>query len=332
MTIKNEFTKIITDKEIVLHNYIYDEYLEAVAKAQYDKDFKDFSMNGCYLKFDTAFDDITNKTPEDFDMTFGVTTRSINGKENGLDANYTFIPTENGCTNPSTREPITDFSDYYGKRITAIGFSSDAFNETKIMACIDTSNYSIYFQRNICFQRKDAFKTDTIASSGFPANLAPFSDKTINIESGGHGTLVFNCYPVLYSIGLGTRKGEMQEEFVIGEDVDVIVESDTSFGFNLRKGLEPNKHPFPTLYAKSGLFPLPLKVSKEVHPHVTLYAGNNRFPFLSDYKYIIYKYRYYYFHDYAYEYRWTDDYFTLNLPNDTKGLFEIVTKIERSDV
>ena len=35
MIIKNDFVKIKTDKEIVLHNYLYDEYLEAFSKSQY---------------------------------------------------------------------------------------------------------------------------------------------------------------------------------------------------------------------------------------------------------------------------------------------------------
>lgn len=124
----------------------------------------------------------------------------------------------------------------------------------------------------------------------------------------------------------------MEEEYIIGQDVDVIIESNTSFGFNLRRGLESNKYPTQTLYARNGLFPLPLKVNKELHPHRQLYTGSGIVPLLSDYKYIMYKYRYYYWDSFRYDNVYLDEYFITNLPNDTKGLFEIVTKIERSDV
>lgn len=331
MIIRNKYIKIKDGKEITLHNYIYDKYLELVAKAQYDKSVTDFSMTTCYLKFDTSFDDILDKTPSDFDMAFGWSNRNIISAENSIEVNYTYTPRENSAYIPSTSEIIADFSDYIGKKIMAIGFSTRTNQDYEIVACVDTSNYSAYFQENISFQRKDIFSSDTTVKDGYPINLTPFSEKII-VKSTGHGDISYTCYPVLYSIGLGIRRGEMEEEYIIGQDVDVIIESNTSFGFNLRKGLESNKYPSQGLYAGSNLYPLPLKVSKELHPHRRLYTGSGIVPLLSDYKYIMYKYRYYYWDDYAYDYKYIDEYFITNLPNDTKGLFEIVTKIERSDV
>jgi len=331
MIIKNEYIKIKGDKEITIQNYIYDKYLELVAKAQYDKSVMDYSMTTCYLKFETPFDDILNKIPSDFDMSFAFSNRNIISSESSIEANYTYTPRENFAYNPSASEIITDFSDYVGKKIMAIGFSTNVNYQPQIVACVDTSNYSAYFQENISFQRKDIFSSDTVVKNGYPINLSPFSEKTIT-ETTGHGDITYACYPVLYSIGLGTRQGEMEEEYIIGEDIDVIVESDTSFGFNLRRGLESNKYPSQSLYTGNMLYPLPLKVNKEIHPHKRLYTGSGVVPLLADYKYIMYKYRYYYFDDYAYDYKYIDEYFIANLPNDTKGLFEIVTKIERSDV
>lgn len=331
MIIKNKYIKIKGDKEITIHNYIYDKYLELVAKAQYDKSVMDFSMITCYLKFDASFNDILNKVPSDFDMAFGYSNRNITSAENSIEANYTYTPLENKAYIPSTSEIINDFSDYVDKKITTIGFSTNVNNQPQIVACVDTSNYSAYFQENISFQRKDIFSSDITVKDGYPINLTPFSEKMI-VKSTGHGDITYTCYPVLYSIGLGTRRGEMEEEYIIGEDVDVIIESETSFGFNLRRGLESNKYPSQSLYTRNGLYPLPLKVSKEIHPHRKLYTGSGIVPLLSDYKYIMYKYRYYYWDDYAYDYKNVDEYFITNLPNNTKGLFEIVTKIERSDV
>ena len=331
MIVKNEYIKIKADKEITITNYIYDKYLEFVAKAQYDKSYMDFSMIRCYLKFNTAFDDVGEKETTDFDMTFPFSNRNITTSENTVEANYTFTPTENTAYDPNTYEYFENFDDIIGKKITAIGFSTVVNYNEYIVACVDTSNYSTYFVENISFQRKDIFTSDTTVKDGTPINLTPFSNKTI-VEDSGHGYTSYYCYPVLYSIGLGTRRGEMEEEYIIGEDVDVIVEGDTSFGFNLRKGLETNKYPSMTIYTGSNLYPLPLKVNKELYPHNKLYTGSGIVPLLSDYKYIMYKYRYYYYNYFMDSYIDLDEYFITNLPNDTKGLFEIVTKIERSDV
>jgi hypothetical protein len=330
MIVKNEYVKIKTDdKEVILHNYIYDNYLEFITKAQYDKDIQDLSFRYCYIKFDTPFEDINNKTRYDFDIMVPLTNKNLTTSETTIEANYTYTPNKAGIYKASGGR-VDDISEYYGKKITAIGFSISLDAEYIICACVDTSNYSNYFVENISFQRKDVFSSDASVINGSPLNLAPFSEKYI-IKPTDQGNRYYDCYPVLYSIGLGTRRGKIQEEYIIGQDVDIIVESDTSFGFNLRKGLESNKYPSQNLYAGSNLYPLPLKVNKELHPHRRLYTGSGIVPLLSDYKYIMYKYRYYY-QEHPYDYKYIDEYFITNLPNETKGLFEIVTKIERSDV
>lgn len=332
MIIKNDYIKIVGKKETTLKNYIYDKYLELVAKAQYKKEVTNFDMLYCFLKFDTPFDNVMDKTIDDFDIYIIKYNGSINGSDNKLEANYNYFLRNGFVRDCESRASISDLSEYYDKKITAIGFGGFVDGSITMLSCVNTSNFSIRLEEDTIFQRKDIFISDAFATAGYPANLSPFSTKNITIDTGGHGKLTFPCYPVLYSIGLGTLKGQMEEEYIINQDVYVVKESDTSFGLNLRKGLEPTKYPRQSLYARSGLHPLPLKVDKELHPHRKLYTGSGIVPLLSDYKYIIYKYRYYYFNDYAYDYRWTDDYFTINLPNETKGLFEIVTKIERSDV
>ena len=331
MIVKNEYVKIKTDKEVIIKNYIYDKYLEIIAQAQYDKSIMDFSMVRCYLKFDTAFDNIENKNPEDFDIDFMYSNRYLTSSENKVEANYGFTPSKGTVYDAKTGGVITDIEDYMNKRITAIGFSTMVNYQEYIVACVDTSNYSIYFADNITFQRKDVFMTDTTVSEGRPVHLAPFSEKTI-IESTGHGDTVYNCYPVLYSIGLGTRRGVIDEEYIIGQDVDVVVESSNSFSLKMRRGLEPSKFPSTTLYSRNTLHPLPLKVTKELHPHKRQYTGSGIVPLIADYKYVMYRYRYYYYEQFMDEYIDIDEYFITNLPNDTKGLFKIITRIERSDV
>ena len=312
MIVKNEYIKIKTNKEYTLKNYIYDSYLSKISRYQYDKTELSIRFTACYLKIETPLADITNATYEDFDVSIDLNVYG-KGNKNTAECIYTLKPNSMYYINEG---------EYQGKKITAIGFGIYEEDNT-IYACVDTSNYSIYFDTNVSIERKDKFTTDAYADIDYPENLSPVNSKTATYIS-QHGSEILSASTNLYSIGLGTRRGEMQEEYIIGEDIDVDVIDNFSFGFKLRKGLEPNKYPTPTTYAGS-LYPLPIKVTREIHPSVNLYAGN-KVPLLSDYKYIIYKYEYY---D---EYQDYGEYFTVSLPNDTKGLFEIVTKIERSDV
>lgn len=331
MIIKNDYIKIKGDREIILKNYIYDIYLQLLTQAQYKKEVMQFEMRYCFLKFDTPFDSVLNKDVEDFDIYIIRSDKSINGTESKIEASYFYYLKKGEVIDVETDLVIEDLSDYYDRKITAIGFGGVYNLQKTIFSCVDTSNYSIYLKSNMNFERKDIFTTDTIATNGIPHNLKPFSTEFHTIID-GHGERKNLIYPVLYSIGLGTIKGQMDEEFVIGTDIDIIEETDTSFGFNIKKGLEPTKFPRTSIYPRSSLYPVALKINKEIHPHKRLYSGSGIVPLLSNYKYIIYKYRYYYFDSFLYDYVDLDKYFTINLPNETEGLFEIVTKIERSDV
>lgn len=306
MKIKNEFIKIKTDKEYTLRNYIYNNYLSGLSKMQYTRQSPPV-INNCYLKLEIPLDDARNANVEDFDFVVHQSYVLANTDKSKLECNYVF------------KANIYD-QNYIGKKITAIGFATDFYTEqeTQICACVDTSDYSIYISEEMVITRKDVISSDAICSEIAPMHLTP-----VNINGVSHFS------NKLYSIGLGTRLGEMDEEYIIGEDIDINVIDDFSFSFKLRKGLDPNKYPTPTTYTNN-LYPLPVKVIKEIHPNMNLYASSNKVPLASDYKYIIYKYRYYDW--YNGDYHDLDEYFTVSLPNDTKGLFEIVTKIERSDV
>lgn len=331
MIVKNEFVKIKTNKEMVLHNYLYDIYLKIICENMYKYSTMGFVFDYCLIKFDTPFEDIYDKEFTDFNIALSASSVTTNKSSNSVEANYIFTPSYvEDYENHTIEHDLTKYND---RKITAIGFGiinrdPNNYGQEIVCACLDTSNYSIYWQNNISFQRKDIIMSDTISEK--PDNLSPISEKAAIVQTMSEDLLV-PCYTKLYSIGLGTRLGEMQEEYIIGQDIDIDIISDFSFGFTLKKGLEPNKYPTPTTYTNN-LYPLALKVSKEILPNRNLYPGNGKHPLLSDYKYIVYKYRYYYFNDKNGEYIDLDEYFTVNLPNDTKGLFEIVTKIERSDV
>lgn len=330
MRIKNEYIKIKTDKEIVLHNYIYDEYLKIFSKSQIEKNEEKLyllnhrkTMYSCFIKFENNFDDITSKTINDFDIRISSTQMEVSGNNQGVNAIYTYS-TQNGIYDIATEENIDDLNNYVGKKVTALAFGNE-----EVLACIDTSNYSIYVIKDeeLNISRKDIISSDAICDGvDYPIHLAPIFE-TVTYDS-AEEKYQAPVYAKLYSIGLGQIVGKMSEEYVIGKDIDVKEESNTSFGFNLRKGNEQSIFPRNNLYCGSGKYPLPLYVRKELFTRTNLYSSNRLYPLASNYKYIIYRYEIYYFN--RGNQKCNIGYYTMNLYNSTKGIFEILTKIERS--
>lgn len=330
MRIKNEYIKIKTDKEIVLHNYIYDEYLKIFSKSQIEEDESNLSNYNemktlvfCYIKFDTRINNAKNASTEDFDIRIMVAQNEIAGNQKTINAQYTYT-SKKMITNASGSKIIKDLNEYVGKKITALGFGINT-----ICACVDVSNYSIYIIKDeeLSIARKDIISSDAVCDGvDYPVHLAPIFE-TITYESAGRKYQA-PIYAKLYSIGLGQAVGKMSEEYIIGKDIDVKEESDTSFGFNVRKGNEQSVFPKNNLYCGSCKYPLPLYVGRELYPNVNLYSSNKLYPLESNYKYIIYKYEMYYFDRGSAKH--TLNYYTMSLYNSTKGIFEILTKIERN--
>ena len=327
MKIKNEYIKIKTNKEIVLHNYIYDNYLKIFSTTQYNENelYKNESKNlsNCFIKFDTELEDIKNASITDFDISIASSQNEIVGSKQEVNAMYTYT-TRKGIRVISTREATNDLNQYAGKKVTALGFGMN-----EIMACVDTSNYNIYIVKDEEFNvsRKDIITSDAICiGSDYPIHLAPLF-KTYEYES-TKGIFMANIYAKLHSIGLGATIGRMEEEYIIGKDINVIKESDTSFGFNLRKGNEQSVYPQNNLYSDDNLYPLPLYVQHEIHPQINSYCSEEKYPLASNYKYIIYKYQLYYI-DRGSAIQELQQFYTMSYSTKTKGLFEIVNKIER---
>lgn len=328
MKIKNEYIKIKTNKEIVLHNYIYDNYLKIFSTTQYNENelYKNESKNlsNCFIKFDTELEDIKNASITDFDISIASSQNEIVGSKQEVNAMYTYT-TRKGIRVISTREATNDLNQYAGKKVTALGFGMN-----EIMACVDTSNYNVYIVKDEEFNvsRKDIITSDAICiGNEYPVHLAPLF-KTCEYES-AKGVFIANIYAKLYSVGLGATIGKMEEEYIIGEDINAIKESDTSFGFNLRKGNEQSVYPQNNLYTEDSLYPLPLYVQNEIHPQNNLHCSDTLYPLASNYKYVIYKYQLYYI-DRGSAIEELQQFYTMNYSTKVKGLFEIVNKIERN--
>ena len=346
MIIKNEYVKIKNGKkETTLHNYIYDDYLALYSTTQYDVDESDVDnllykqgqkkMTECYVKFDTPIADITNATTSDFEVLIYVNRQDFLGLQNGANVTYEY-DFENGI-DLDTMEQI-DKSDYYGKKITALGFGNLGLGN--IASCLDISNYEIYVleDEGLYITRKDVITSEARCPDyEFPVHLSPIGDVKNAVYNSTSG-LYEPKYAKIYSVGLSKTIGVEDEEYIIGEDIDIKVIDDTKFSFNLLKGENETIYPRTTLYAGTDIYPLPPYVDEELYPSNNIFPNFDVFPKDSNYKYIFYKFRLYLIHwngidpnTGSYEIQWLNQYYTMYLKNTTAGLFEIITKIERSE-
>lgn len=332
MKFENKYIKIKTKtKEVTLHNYIYDRYLALFSQSQYENSHKLENLNNskslylCFIKFENQLEDITNATINDFDISLEKTVVNTVGNSNSVSTSYTYSNSENKVYD-FKKQQYQSMSNYTGRKITAL-----AFGNNNIMSCVDTSNYDIRITKDEMFAvvRKDIMTTDGECEGiEYPLHLASASNIYQMLESEAINVPV---WAKLYSIGFGRTKGNIDDEYIIGKEIEVIKESDTVFGFNLLKGFQQSIYPKNNIYTGSKLYPLPEYIQKEVYPSLKMYCGNGKYPLKSNYKYIIYKFRLYYIDSMSDQLINLDQYYTLSyLETKAKGLFEIKTKIERS--
>ena len=297
MKIKNDLISIKTgDKHYDFTNLILDVYLQAFASAQLSIENVNkiiYHKNLLYplLKFDTplkAFDKTSTLVNEDFD-TFSLDCSEMQeANNNRIITKYTYniqnVYNFNNSNYPQS-EPI---SNYYGRKITAIGFSvlggkSSSVYST-VMAVLDTSNYNIYLQPNQNFNitRRDIITTDALFYSNdknkvpAPLHLMPIQNKAViepnwlyNESGAGIGGQDAS-YGVIYSIGLSSYIDRIDKEFVIGEDVE-ITQNGTQLNIEGIENYLNNENP--------------------LYPSSNLYPSSSIYPIKANYKYIIIKYK-----------------------------------------
>ena len=344
MKIQNEYIKITQGSRIItLNNYIYDEYLSLFSTTQYNVDDdriiqlnqeqQNKELAEIYIKIDDPIDDIRNADIDDFDIFTTIKSENFVEYKNGVSIfyNYSFDLAHDIATNL----PI-DKEDYYNRKITALGFGRNQ----NIFACLDVNNYEIYIieDENLTITRKDNILSEAICYGyDFPVHLSPIGDSKDAIYNPISEQLETK-YAQIYSVGFAKTLGIIDEEFIIGDDINIKIIDDTKFSFNLKKGDEVSLYPQNNLYTGNDVYPLPLYVQHEFYPQNDLYTSNDLYPSDSNYKYICYKFRLYTIHwtgtsptEGYFEIQYLDEYYTMFLENTTKGLFEIITKIERND-
>lgn len=335
MKISNEYVRVQNGEQtITLKNLILDKYLELFIRTQQTEDYDerysdDYNkiFTHCYIKFDEKIERINPSleiSKEQFDISISRINYDKTYNQNGIDIVYNFgTRNKSGIYVINQQKYIENLDEYNGRKITAIGFGN-----RNIYAILDTSNYSLIIQsgNTLNIFRKDKFVSDSICDS-VPYHLSPDGQGWIAYDDGQYQT---NYYAKLYSIGLGTQIGRMNNEKIIGKDIDMIKIDSKSFGFNLRKGSNKVEYPNSNMFCSSNKYPLPLYVFKELFPTSSLYLGSGKYPLLGDYKYVIYKYRMYYINRGGQMVE-LDQYYTMSCPINAEGYFQIITKIERND-
>lgn len=296
MKIKNDLISIkIGDKHYDFTNLILDVYLQAFVNAQLNTENVNkiiYHKNLLYplLKFDTplkAFDKTSILVNEDFD-TFSLDcseTQEANNNRIITKYNYNIQNVYNFNNYPQS-EPI---SNYYGRKITAIGFSvfggkSSSVYST-VMAVLDTSNYNIYLQPNQDFNitRRDIITTDALFYSNDknkvpgPLHLMPIFNKAVIEPNKIYDSTGMSAhigadasYGIIYSIGLSSYADRIDKEFVIGEDVE-ITQNGTELNIEGIENYLNNENP--------------------LYPNSNLYSSSSLYPIQANYKYIIIKYK-----------------------------------------
>lgn len=313
MKVKNNFVKIQNgNKTYVRKNMILDTYITRLFKAQMDLQHSTTQLASCYIKFDTPIENVqydTVLTQDDFDIMLidSGTTEIIGSKKfeqtternkNNVKINYLF---SNEGLFYANEEYLysNDFARFDGRKITAIGFG---FGNT-VFAFLDTSNMNIIVNGNegINITREDILQSDGICYGiDFPLHLVndiAYYDFSVTQTH----TLIKKAQ--LYSVGFGNTLGLMEEEYLIG-DVQV-ARDDNSITFDLSRVKKVGHYPSENL-------------------HLGFY------PTMDNSKYLVFKYRLYqYATDDQEFYQYTDEYYTMSMPNENFGNLEIKLKLER---
>lgn len=332
MKVKNKLIDIqIGKKSVRKHNFFLDSYLTEFSKCQYVFDYndkKDLSY-GLYIKLDTPLENVEYDSvleDTDFDMYIRRGNLQTIKNSNNLSAIYSFSNAvsfyllEEGSWVEYTDRSILD-----DRKITAISFSLQTF--------LDTAEYELYFADSeiLNIVREDLIVTDAIyqGEDDFATHLN--INNMIEYESGG-AVYETPLRTRLYSVGLGYNIGQMQEEYIIGEDVEnveVNVEDDFTYSFLITKAVDSGIYPSTNMQPMTTLHPRTFKIKTSIYPNPRLYAGNNLYPRAGDYKYIIMKYKDYYINRGS-EIVDTKTY-TMSFYTNKEGLLTVKDKIERSD-
>lgn len=330
MFIKNEYIRIkIGDKTTTKHNMFLNKYLKKFSKSQISTDYCSYDetkeFRAVYIKLDTPLEGITIESELDssnFELIIQNPIVIQSGSQQQVSVNYSFMNDTSFILNG---ELLTDRSVLDGRQIMGISFGLETY--------LDTREYGLIFNNSevLDITRRDIFRSDAICRGyEYPYHLAPVK-REISYLSANEPCYAYVC-SCIKSVGFGYKVGEMIEEYRVGKEVEIIEEDDFTFSFMLIG--ETNDEVYPSensLYPSEKIPPLLKIIKSTLYPQETIWCDDNTYPCLMGYNYIIIKYKLYYetrgssITDIGEEY-------TMSFWTDKKGLLNVKTKIERTDV
>lgn len=312
MKVKNEYIQIkIGNKIWTKKNMILNEYLYRMFDSQINTIHDQCYISNCFLKLDTPIENVDYDSeilPSEFDITIRNVLNEKYFKKrtiktnNSIKINYIFDNNSIFIIGNEWHD-ASILKNYTNRRIMGIGFGID--NTSNIFAYLDTSNMNIIINYNesISISRIDLLQSDGICEGiDYPLHLVnDFAFKNTK------DVIVDELYTQeytkaqLYSVGFGSYKGVMEEEYLIGN-----VETDRtndSITFNIQRDKLIGKYPSDNLWL--GFTP----------------TKDNS-------KYLIFKYRLYRIDGFN-NVNYLDEYYTMSMPNETFGNLDVKLKIER---
>lgn len=334
ISVKNKYVKIQNgNKEVTVHNHIYDKYLEYVNKSQFlDADFlrnnERKNISGCYIKLDEPIVDINNIVYTDFDLCIREKSTKVTGNKHGCNILYNF-DSSYSITKAEDRgyADNIDLSEYEGRKIMALAFLNFPLEP---LAFVDTSEFNIYIveDESLVVLREDVFSTNMeCLGIDFPYHLAT-PNKFYKQQVSETGWIATEIHGRLYSIGFGSIKGRMRKEYKLDNNEIEINKTDTSFSYNLKTGEKLTVYPRTNLYAGSGKYPLAEYSEREIQPSTFLHPTNGKYPLKANVRYIIHKYELC-TEDINNNIIHLNQFYTMNLPSTYIGLFTVRTTTER---
>lgn len=311
MKVKNEYIQIkIGDKTWTKKNMILNEYLYRLFDSQINTLHDDCYISCCYLKLDTSIENVgydSEILPSEFDITIknlpsekyfkAKTTRT----NNSIRINYVFDSNSLFIIDDLWYE-ASIMNDYANRKIMGIGFGIN--DSSNIFAYLDTSNMNIVINYNesISISRVDLLQSDGVCDGiEYPLHLVndlAFKDTVWNSTTG----VDEYTKAQLYSVGFGNVKGNMEEEYLIGDVQENIDESSITFNVQRDKIV--------------GIYP-----SNNLNLGFTPLKDNS--------KYLIFKYRLYRIDANKNNMTYLDEYYTMSMQNESFGDLDIKIKIER---
>ena len=180
----------------------------------------------------------------------------------------------------------------------------------------------------INISRKDTISSNAVCDGiEYPLHLAPVLTRQSEPDDEYKG-IVGKIRSTLYSVGFGSIRGKMQQEFIIGKDAEIKTINDTTYGIAMKNPVEVPKYPKINTFPSSSRYPVAPKYSMSIYPKEKwLHPSTKRYPMKAGYNYIIFKYRLYY--NVLNNIKYLDEYYTMSYVHNPKGVFTVTNTIER---